>query len=153
MELAIFDQWLSPETNDFMKNIIVCVLLLLCYGAAAQEALTSVDKKAGKFRFKEDVHNYGEVPEGEDAVYDFVFKNTGKRPITIARVSTSCGCTVPTWSQQPVLPGRKGEIKVVYHTKGRPGRIRRSLYVYSDAQQQPYGLQVTGIVIPAAGSK
>src|SRR5579871_6648530 len=54
--------------------------------AVPQSAPTTppVDPNAGKFKFEEETHDFGSVPEGPLAEYDFVFKNVGKKPITIS---------------------------------------------------------------------
>lgn len=113
----------------------------------AQQAKT-VDPDAGKFKFKEETHDYGEVPEGPTAETDFEFKNVGKKPITISEAHGSCGCTVPKWPHEPILPGKKAMIHVTYNTAGRPGPIMKDVTINSDAQQQPMVLHIRGTVKP-----
>jgi len=109
---------------------------------------------AGKFRFSEETHDYGEVPEGPVAETDFVFKNVGKEPIVINEAHGSCGCTVPQWPQEPIQPGRKGTIHVAYATQGRTGPINKDITINSNATQQPMILHITGSVkaAPVAGN-
>ncbi len=110
----------------------------------------AVDPDAGVFKFKEETHNYGTVPEGPKAEYDFEFKNTGKKPILITEAHGSCGCTVPQWPHDPILPGKKGTIHVSYNTEGRPGRINKTVTISSNAQQKSMVLNITGDVTPKA---
>jgi len=107
-----------------------------------------VDPDAGIFKFKEETHDYGEVPEGPLAETDFEFKNVGNKPITIKEAHGSCGCTVPKWPQEPVLPGKKGVIHVSYTTQGRQGMIMKDVTITSDAQQSPMVLHIRGTVKP-----
>lgn len=107
-----------------------------------------VDKDAGKFKFKEETHDYGEVPEGPTAETDFEFKNVGKKPINISEAHGSCGCTVPKWPHEPIMPGKKGVIHVTYNTQGRQGPIDKSVTINSDAQQKPMVLHIKGTVKP-----
>lgn len=100
----------------------------------------------GKFSFSEETHDYGEVPEGPAAEYDFVFTNTGKNPIIIREAHGSCGCTVPKWPQTPILPGAQGSIHVSYSTNGRPGAIQKDVIITSDAEQSPMVLHIRGSV-------
>ncbi len=120
--------------------------------AAAQTppppAKPAVDPDAGKFKFKEETHDYGEVPEGPKAECDFEFKNTGKKPIVISEAHGSCGCTVPQWPTEPILPGKKAKIHVVYNTVGRPGPINKDITINSNAAQQPMVLHIKGNVKP-----
>src|ERR1043165_3686263 len=83
-------------------------------------AVKAVDPDAGKFKFKEETHDYGEVAEGPLAEYDFEFKTVDKKPIFINEAHGSCGCTVPKWPQEPIMPGKKGVIHEAYNTQGRP---------------------------------
>lgn len=111
-------------------------------------AAKPVDPDAGKFKFKEETHDYGEVPEGPLAEYDFEFKNVGKKPIVISEAHGSCGCTVPKWPTEPVMPGKKGTIHVTYNTQGRPGPISKEVTINSNAQQSPMVLHIRGTVKP-----
>jgi hypothetical protein len=106
----------------------------------------AVDEDAGKFKFKEETHDYGEVPEGPLAETDFEFKNVGKKPIIISEAHGSCGCTVPTFPHDPILPKHKGTIHVTYNTNGRVGMISKDVIITSNAQQNPMKLHITGTV-------
>lgn len=66
-------------------------------------------------KFKEEVHDFGTIPQGKPVTNEFTFKNTGKEPITIQNVSASCGCTTPDWSKEPILPGKSGMVKATYN--------------------------------------
>lgn len=83
-------------------------------------------------KFKEEKHDFGTVQEGDPAVYEFTFTNTGKEPILIQNAKGSCGCTVPSYSKDAVPPGKTGTIKVSYNTKGRPGPINKTVTVQSN---------------------
>lgn len=108
------------------------------------------DPDAGVFKFKDkdDTHDFGEVPEGPLAEYDFEFKNTGKKPITISNARGSCGCTVPTWPHDPILPGKSAKIHVTYNSDHRPGMISKEVTIESNAKQQPMVLHIRGTVKP-----
>jgi hypothetical protein len=74
-------------------------------------------------------HNFGNVPEGPQAITEFKIKNISNEPITVNNVQASCGCTVPEWTKEPIAPGETGKIKAIYNTQGRPGNISKSLTV------------------------
>lgn len=100
--------------------------------------------------FNEEVHDFGDVPEGPAAEVEFTFKNTGDEPILIQAVRPSCGCTTPTWSKDPVLPGQTGVIKASYGTAGRPNGFNKSITVTSNAGTKI--LTIKGNVEPAPKS-
>ena len=114
--------------------------------ATPAAAVPAPDPAAGKFKFKEETHDYGEVPEGPMAETDFEFKNVGKKPIIITEAHGSCGCTVPQWPKDPILPKHKGVIHVSYNTNGRVGMISKDVIITSNAQQNPMKLHITGMV-------
>jgi len=107
-----------------------------------------ISPNAGKFQFKEETHDYGEVMEGPLAETDFEFKNVGKEPIVINEAHGSCGCTVPKWPQEPIMPGKKAVIHVAYTTQGRQGPINKDVTINSNAAQQPMVLHIKGTVKP-----
>lgn len=83
-------------------------------------------------KFNTEDHNFGNIPEGPAVSYDFEFKNIGKEPITLTTVNASCGCTTPTWTKEPILPGKTGKITATYNTQGRPGNFTKTITVNSN---------------------
>lgn len=66
-------------------------------------------------KFKEEIHDFGTIPQGKPVTTEFTFKNTGKEPITLNNVHASCGCTTPEWTKEPILPGKSGMVKATYN--------------------------------------
>lgn len=62
------------------------------------------------------VWNYGKIAKGSNGVRIFKYTNTGSVPLIITNAKGSCGCTVPSYSKEPLLPGENAEIKVKYDT-------------------------------------
>ncbi len=109
-------------------------------------AAPAVDKNKGQFKFEKELHDFGTVSEGVMATYEFVFTNTGKEPIIISNVAASCGCTTPSWTREPVMPGKKGSIKAVYNSQGRPGPFNKQITITSNAGTPTKVLTIKGIV-------
>ena len=102
-----------------------------------------------EMKFDKSEHDYGSVKEEiEVALSEFEFINTGKTPVVIQRVITSCGCATPSYTREPVLPGKKGKVKVAYNTIHRPGTFRKSVRVYTNVPDTVYTLTIKGHVIP-----
>jgi hypothetical protein len=99
----------------------------------ATEATPATTLVPDNMTFKTDVHDFGTIPEGPAAEFNFEFTNTGKEPIIVQRVQASCGCTTPSYSKDPVLPGKPGDIKASYNTNGRIGPFTKTITVYSNA--------------------
>lgn len=88
--------------------------------------------KTASLEFKEAVHAFGIVSEGEIVEYTFHFVNTGEAPLLISRAYSTCGCTVPVWPQEPIKPGEAGEINVRFDTHGKVGAQRKPIYVLAN---------------------
>lgn len=85
-------------------------------------------------KFEKTTHNYGKFTEDKPQTCVFKFTNTGNEPLVIHQAFASCGCTVPTFTKEPIAPGKTGEIKVVYNGKGKlPGHFKKTVSVRSNA--------------------
>ncbi len=82
-------------------------------------AQDNADPDAPRFSFEKDVHDFGEVRNGDVVTTTFEFTNTGNSPLEIEKVEARCGCTAPSFSDEPVAPGEKGYIEVAYDTNVR----------------------------------
>ncbi len=93
------------------------------------------------------VHDYGTLQKGADGNCEFTFTNTGKEPLVLSNVTTSCGCTVPSWNKEPILPGKTGIIKVNYTKTNIVGTISKQITVMSNAKNGTIILSIKGQVV------
>lgn len=116
-----------------MKKIVLLIgLLVMVFGIAnAQETKTT--ENGPEIEFDKLTHDYGDVPYNGNGECVFTFTNTGNEPLIIQKPKSSCGCTVPTWPKEPILPGESDVIKVTYKTT-RVGTISKSITVTSNAK-------------------
>lgn len=111
-------------------------------------SLMSFSQKAA-IKFEIISHDFGKITEeGGNATYVFSFTNVGNSALVINNVQASCGCTTPTWTREPIEPGKKGSITVIYNPLGRPGAFTKSITVYSNAADEQVILMIKGEVIP-----
>ena len=108
---------------------------------AALEA--SLKEGVAEMTFKYTDHNFGTMEQGSDVSYNFEFVNTGKNDLIINNVATSCGCTTPEWTHQPVPSKTRGSIKVKYDSN-RIGNFSKTITVYSNATNSPVVLTIRG---------
>lgn len=128
--------------------------LSLGISAQSQKSVKSEIRPTGKTNAK----SYAEIkfdtlrcdlgifPES-DAVrkHSFTFTNTGTAPLIINQAFASCGCTVPTFTKDPIKPGEKGSIDVTYNGTGlMPGRFSKTITVRSNAKTRIVRLVVEG---------
>ena len=111
----------------------------------ATTIFAQASKSGPEIKFEKTVHNYGNIVQGADGSCEFVFKNIGNEPLILSNVASSCGCTVPDWPKNPILPNQTASIKVKYDTK-RVGTISKSVTVFSNATTDRVMLQLSGNV-------
>ena len=129
------------KTRRFGVLILTTIVIFSCK--------TGSDKKingdAG-IAFTDTLIEFGQMEFSSDGDREFVFANTGKVPLLVTHVKSTCGCTIPAWSEEPVMPGDSGSIKVSYDTH-RVGRFKKSVYVYSNAIEGTRRLLISGEVL------
>lgn len=96
-------------------------------------------------KFEKTVHDYGTIEQGADGNCEFVFENNGTEPLILSDVRSSCGCTVPSWPREPIMPGKKSSIKVHYDTN-RVGGISKSITVSTNGNPERVVLSIRGTV-------
>ena len=101
--------------------------------------ITAKAQSGAKIEFKEETINYGEVYKGVDSgKRTFEFTNIGDVPLIIKDAKSSCGCTVPSFSKEPIAPGKSGIIEVQYNMN--PGPISKTITVESNAVNKENGM-------------
>ena len=132
----------------YMKRNVLFILMLLTASISFAQQETK-PKGKGEMKFEKTRHDFGVfAPDTAILTYDFVFTNVGKEPIIIHQASASCGCTVPEYTLEPIMPGQKGKISVTYNGKGRkPGVFRKSITVHNNGKQTPVRLYIEGEMI------
>lgn len=127
------------------------ILLSLCLSisyASAQKNFTTQPNNGASMKLDKSIHDFGKVQEKVGKIStDFTFTNTGNAPLIINRVQTSCGCTTPEYTKEPVLPGKKGIIKVTYSTTGRVYAFTKKITVFTNVADTTYVLTIKGEVI------
>lgn len=99
-----------------------------------------------QIKFETEVIDYGTIEYKSDGIRYFRFENTGSAPLIIEKVKGSCGCTVPTKPEDPIMPGETGEIKVKYATN-RVGRFTKTVTITSNATDKPKVVKIKGEVL------
>ncbi len=110
----------------------------------------STNPNAPQITFETEEHDYGTITQGGNGTYEFVFTNTGKEPLIITSSKGSCGCTVPSWPNEPIAPGASEVIKVKYDTK-RLGAFNKSVTITSNAATPTKVIKIKGKVVAESG--
>ena len=138
-----------------MQKVIFSFVLLIfaVFTMQAQDVQpVPADPNAPEISFDKTVHDYGTIVQGSDGTCEFKFTNTGKEPLILQKPVSSCGCTIPTWPQEPVLPGKSDVIKVTYATHN-VGPINKTVTVSSNAKTARVILSIKGSVVAKPADK
>ncbi len=121
-----------------MKKLVVLTLMLVA-GITATFA-----QKPAEIKFDKLTHNFGTLrADSAEVTCVFGFTNVGEQPLVINQAIASCGCTVPTYTREPIQPGQKGEINVRF--KGsQTGHFKKSITVRTNGEVEMHRLYIEG---------
>lgn len=108
------------------------------------------ETKRAVIKFENLTHDFGTIREGEKVSFTYKFKNTGEAPLIIERALASCGCTLPEWTTEPVLPGDTGFIKVEFDSSGKLNLQNKSIHVTANTWPKMTILGFTAMVKPSS---
>ncbi len=102
---------------------------------------------SAQFSFDIVKHDFGDINQGKKVETVFKFTNTGKQPLIISNIFTTCGCTAPTWPKEPVPVNGTGEIKIAFNSTGKTGIQNKVITIMSNAAGGPFYLRITANVL------
>ncbi|MDP4185420.1 MAG: DUF1573 domain-containing protein [Bacteroidota bacterium] len=140
------------------RSIILSITIisaLLWYGCTHNSSSHTSDRQNVKsiysnqppaFAFTEEMHNFGDLREGDIVTYAFVFKNKGGKDLIIKSVDVGCSCTKAKWPHEAIRPGQEGEIEVTLDTSGEAGNLWKVVFVNANTVEQHKELSFTANV-------
>ena len=155
------------KLSNYLILLIISGLLLSC-GSESEEKITAnavrnpisadgidrnvkmpmaeiVSKNGGNGK----TFDFGIIIQGENVVHTFELKNTGGANLIISSANAACGCTVPSFSKEPIPPGKTGKVDVAFSSAGRTGKQIKSVTLNTNAQPSTITLTiVANIVVP-----
>jgi len=118
----------SPEESEMLKE-------------AQSKPLTTV-------AFSETDHNFGDIKKGEKVEHVYEVTNTGTNPLIISNVKPGCGCTVPDYTKEPILPGQKGKITLHFDSTNFDGTVNKVADVFANVEKAPVKLTFSANILP-----
>lgn len=100
-----------------------------------------------QFSFETELHDFGQLIDGEKVSYSFKFTNSGDQPLIISNAKGSCGCTVPNWPKDPIQPGDSGTIDVTFNSSGRTGKQNKAITLTANTNPSRKVINITSEVI------
>ncbi len=123
------------------RVLLVLSALFLVINSFAQ------NEYGGIVKLDHTIHNFGVflLSDGEQEC-QFTLENISKKPIIIHKVISSCGCSEAEWTKNPIMPGKKGVIDVVFKNDLGPYPFDKAITVYVSGLSKPIVLRIRGIV-------
>ncbi|TCD01031.1 DUF1573 domain-containing protein [Pedobacter psychroterrae] len=128
-----------------MKKAIMLFALILGISVAVNAQV-----KPAEFKFEKETFDFGSIPLNKPATVEFKFTNIGDQPLIISKVESTCGCTVPEYTQTPVKKGGMGTIKVTYNPGATPLPFVKAITISSNAKTTTKVLYIKGTTVAAA---
>lgn len=128
------------------KILMICAVVLgFAFTASAQ------DSQKAEFKFNEEKHDFGKIPQGTPVTTVFEFTNVGKEPLILTEVRPTCGCTIADYTKTPVKVGEKGTIKITYNAAAA-APFNKTIVVKSNAVTPEKYLNIIGEVVAKPAS-
>ena len=99
-------------------------------------------------QFERVEHDFGTIQDGQKVNYRYKLTNNGEAPLIIQSAQPSCGCTVPTFSQEPIPVGGTGFIDVEFDSSGKPGINNKTITVTANTWPKVTTLRFKAMVTP-----
>lgn len=130
-----------------MKKILLVFAVILGFAFAA----SAQDSEKPVFKFNEEKHDFGKIPQGTPVTTVFEFTNVGKQPLILTDVRPTCGCTIADYTKTPVKGGEKGTIKITYNA-AVAAPFNKVIVVTSNAETPQKNLNIVGEVVAKPAS-
>jgi hypothetical protein len=93
---------------------------------------SQVARNPTMIEFEEMVFDFGSIAGDATTEHTFIFRNTGKNPLTIERAFGSCGCTTPVWPTEPIAVGATGKLVVTFDPKDKKGSQQKIVTIVAN---------------------
>jgi hypothetical protein len=100
----------------------------------------------GVMKFAKETHDFGKIEQGKPVTHVFEFKNMGTDPVVINDAQASCGCTKPSWTREPIMPGKTGSVSATFNAAAA-GQFTKTVTVTSNAEAGQTVLYLKGEVV------
>jgi len=129
-----------------MKKITLSLVMTLfmvsfSFAQVAEEELSDFTTT---MEFEEETFDFGTIVSGEKVSFFAEFKNTGDSPLVIKSAKGSCGCTIPQWPKEPIMPGETSQMLIEFNSKGKQGKTTKRVTITANTEPAQTFLTITG---------
>jgi hypothetical protein len=92
-------------------------------------------------------HDFETILEADGEVSaTFTLTNNTKASVLVTNVVPSCGCTSPTWTKEPIEPGKTGHVVATYDPKGRAlGPFKKTVTIFTSGLPERIKVEIKGV--------
>ena len=108
---------------------------------AQSKPLTTVALSESSFAF-------GKIKKGDHKEHTYEITNTGTNPLIISQVKPGCGCTVPDYTKEPIMPGKKGKITLKFDSSNFDGVVQKQAEVFANLEKAPITISFSADIQP-----
>lgn len=101
--------------------------------------------------FTESEFDFGTIDQGAPQEHVFTFKNDGDADLIIVDAKSSCGCTVPEFTKDPVPPGETGELLVKFNGSGK-NQVSKTVTITANTAAGKETIKIKAFVTPKEGA-
>ena len=121
---------------------------------AQQEMVsTAQSKPLTNVALSESYFSFGKITKGDQKEHIYEISNTGQNPLIISQVVPGCGCTVPEYTKEPILPGKKGKITLKFDSTDFDGLVQKEAKIYANVEKAPITLTFSADIQPKITKK
>jgi hypothetical protein len=98
--------------------------------------------------FDKTLHDFGEIQNGTPVETVFSYTNSGRSPLVVTDIKSTCGCTVPQgWSKEPLMPGESSQFSVKFNGKGA-NKVSKTITLTTNTEKGREQVRITAFVKP-----
>jgi hypothetical protein len=118
-------------------------------GVTDESQTTEVEAEKGmpSIEFEALIYDFGDITQGEKVSYTFAYTNGGDANLILQSATAGCGCTVPKWNKDPLRPGKKGFVEVVFDSSGRKGKQIKRVTIKTNGDPAVVTLQIQANIV------
>lgn len=115
---------------------------------SGETASAQPDQPLTTIALSESNFDFGKIKKGDKVEHVYEITNTGTNPLVISEVRPGCGCTVPDFTKEPILPGKKGKITLHFDSSNFEQNVQKYADVFANVEKSPIKLTFTANIQP-----
>ncbi len=98
--------------------------------------------------FDKTLHDFGEIQNGTPVETVFSYTNSGRSPLVVTDIKSTCGCTVPQgWSKEPLMPGESSQFSVKFNGKGA-NKVSKTITLTTNTEKGREQVRISAFIKP-----